>query len=314
MGGLCTQNVQTLPDPKSILKDTQIPEWVSQGGQQLFGQAAELAQGEFPLFGGKRIAPLTAQEQAGLQVLEDDSGVYKPFLQTGAGLAAQIGQQEITPEAFGAAQLAQYQPAFQQAIDPALEDVSETFEKHRLDLGRAAGEIGAFGERRELEAAELTRGEAQERGRLQSEAGRQALEFSAAQFERDRAAEQRSFDLNQASRQMAQQAFTSMAPLAQELSQQEAQGLIGAGEAQRMLEQQALEVAYKDYVEQREYPFTALNFALGALKGLPFETREFTMQRGNQFLPSPSIYGQTLGGLGSLYSAYQLFKPKTTGD
>jgi len=90
------------------------------------------------------------------------------------------------------------------------------------------------------------------------------------------------------------------------LIQQEAQGLIGAGEAERMIDQQALELAYKDYVEQREFPFTAVNFALGALKGLPFETREFSMQRGGEFVPTPSVYGQTMGGLGALASAYKL--------
>ena len=97
-----------------------------------------------------------------------------------------------------------------------------------------------------------------------------------------------------------------MGPAVQGLVQQEAQGLIGAGEAERTLDQQALEMAYRDYVEQREYPYTALNFALGALKGLPYETREFTMQRGGKFIETPSVYGQTMGGLGALATAYKL--------
>ena len=75
--------------------------------------------------------------------------------------------------------------------------------------------------------------------------------------------------------------------------------MLGAGEAERTLDTQALELAYRDFVEQREYPFSSLNFAIGALKGIPYETREFAMQ-------SPSVYGQTIGGLGSLYSAYRM--------
>ena len=59
-------------------------------------------------------------------------------------------------------------------------------------------------------------------------------------------------------------------------------------------------------MEQRAVPFTSVNFALGALKGLPFETREFTMQRGGEFIQTPSVYGQTIGGLGALASAYKL--------
>ena len=159
--------------------------------------------------------------------------------------------------------------------------------------------------------------EKQERGNILSQAGRQGLEFSASQYERDRQAAERAFqlggeerrtnfDLNQASRRMELEAQQSLAPQVQGLIQQEAQGLIGAGEAERLLDQQALEIAYRAYVEQREYPFTALNFAIGALKGLPFETREFTMQRGGEFIQSPSVYGQTMGGLGALASAYKL--------
>jgi hypothetical protein len=220
-----------------------------------------------------------------------------------------------------------------------LTDVDETYGQRRRDLGAAAGKTGAFGDRFGIESAELTRGQARERGRLQKEAGQAGLEFGAAQTERDRAeaarafglrtgaqerafgltqgarergfglqtgAQERAFDLNQASRNMALQAAERLAPASQGLVQQEAQGLIAAGEAERELDQQALDLAYRDYVEQREYPFTALNFALGALKGLPFETREFTMQRGGEFVQTPSVYGQTMGGLGALASAYKL--------
>ena len=53
---MCTTNVEVLPDPKEVLTDTEIPEWVSEGGQKLFQQAAELAESEFPAFEGQRIA------------------------------------------------------------------------------------------------------------------------------------------------------------------------------------------------------------------------------------------------------------------
>jgi len=334
MGGLCTTNVQTLPDPKEVLKDTEIPEWVSEGGQKLFQQAAELAGGEFPVFEGDRISTyediadpggiskFTAREQEGLQLLEDRGDVYQPFIDRASEISTDIGSQRIDTgqfdySAFGQEALDKYLPMFTSAVDPALQDVSETFAKRQRDLNLAAGKTGAFGDRRGLESAELTRGEARERGKLLSEAGRQGLEFSSGQFERDRAAAERlfqmnqaarqsDFDLNQASRRMELESVAQLAPQVQGLVQQEAQGLIGAGEAERQLDQQALEMAYRDYVEQREFPFTSLNFALGALKGLPFETREFTMQRGGEFVQSPSVYGQTMGGLGALASAYKL--------
>ena len=335
MGGLCSTNVQVLPDPKEVLKETEIPAWVSAGGQQLFQQAAELAESDFPLFEGTRlptyedinvpggVSKLTEQEQKGLGLLEEKSDIYQPYLTRAGEVATDIGAQRIDPAAFGATEfgateLEKYAPIYEQAVRPALEDVSETFARRRRDLGAAAAKAGAYGGGRQgVESGILTGEEAKERGRLLSEAGRGGLEFASGQYERDRGAaerafqlttgaKERAFDLNQASRKLELGAAQALGPLAQGLLQQEAQGLIGAGEATRKLDEEALQLAYTDYVEQREFPFTAVNFALGALKGLPFETREFSMQRGGQFIPTPSIYGQTMGGLGALASAYKL--------
>ncbi len=50
MGGICTTTVENLPDAKSVLTGTQIPEWVSAAGRQLYEQAAEMASSEFPQF------------------------------------------------------------------------------------------------------------------------------------------------------------------------------------------------------------------------------------------------------------------------
>ena len=319
MGGLCTTNVQVLPDPKEVLKDTQIPEWVSAGGQKLFQEASELAQSDFPLFEGDRLATyedindpgqvskLTEREQLGLQTLTDQGDIYEPYLSRAGEVARDIGAQRIQPREFGESDFAKYSDIYTQAVTPALEDITETFKRNRNQLGAQAAMSGAFGGGRQgVESAELTRGEARERARILADAGRSGLEFASSQFEKDRGAQERAFDLNQASRKLELGASQALAPLSQGLIQQEAQGLIGAGEAERMIDQQALELAYKDYVEQREFPFTAVNFALGALKGLPFETREFSMQRGGEFVPTPSVYGQTMGGLGALASAYKL--------
>ena len=350
MGGFCETSIDIVADPKDVLKDTEIPEWVSEGGQKLFEKAVEIGEGDYPVYGGERLATydqlggaspinvtdpvtgevtsvvprskLTEGEQTGLQMLQDEGGVYEQYVDEAGRIAGDIAGQRIDSggfnyNAFGDADISPYLEKFQSAIDPALQDVEETFARRQRDLGLAAGKTGAFGDRMGLEGAELTRGEAREIGRISSEAGRQGLEFAASQFERDRAAKEREFelnrvagqtdfDMNQASRKMGMDAQLALAPTVQGLMQQEAQGLIASGEAERTLDQQALDLAYRDYLEQREYPFTAVNFALGALKGLPYETREYSMARGGEIVQAPSIYGQTFGGLGALASAYKL--------
>ena len=118
MGGLCTSDVKVLPDPKEVLKDTQIPEWVSTGGQKLFQQAAELGASQFPEFTGDRIATygdisapgetskFTEREQKGLSLLDTQGDIYKPYLERAGEVAKDIGSQrlesrEFYPESFG---------------------------------------------------------------------------------------------------------------------------------------------------------------------------------------------------------------------
>ena len=112
------------------------------------------------------------------------------------------------------------------------------------------------------------------------------------------------FETEEASRLRATEALQGFAPLTQGLRDQAASGLFTSGQAQRELDQRALDMAYADYVEQREYPYQQINYALGVLQGTPYDTRNISLSQGQQFIQSPSIYGQTIGGLGALGSAY----------
>jgi len=140
-----------------------------------------------------------------------------------------------------------------------------------------------------------------------------AEDMMRSQFEQDRAARfgaedaaRSGFETEEASRLRATEALQGFAPLTQGLRDQAASGLFTAGQARRNLDQQALDMAYADYVEQRNYPQSQINYALGVLQGTPYDTRNISLTQGQQFIQSPSIYGQTLGGLGSLASAYYM--------
>ena len=142
-----------------------------------------------------------------------------------------------------------------------------------------------------------------------------AEDVMRGQYEQDRAARfgaedaaRSGFETEEASRLRATEALQGFAPLTQGLQDQAASGLFTAGQARRQLDQQALDMAYADYVEQRNYPQSQINYALGVLQGTPYDTRNISLTQGQQFIQSPSIYGQTLGGLGALGSAYFMSK------
>ena len=112
------------------------------------------------------------------------------------------------------------------------------------------------------------------------------------------------YETQEAGRLRATETQQGFAPLIQGLQEQAASGLFTAGQAKRSLDQQALDLAYADYVEQRQSPYDNINYALGVLQGTPYNTRNISLSQGQQFIQSPSVYGETLGGLGALASAY----------
>ena len=101
-------------------------------------------------------------------------------------------------------------------------------------------------------------------------------------------------------------AYQEMAPMVQDLQTKAAAGLIGAGEARRQLDQQALDLAYADFLDQKQYPQEMLNFSLGALSGTPYNTINRSYATGSQMSANPSLFGQTVAGMGGLASAYKL--------
>ena len=401
MGGFCTQSVTELPDPKNVLTGTQIPEWVSAAGRQLYEQAGEMASSAYPMYSGPRIASyngqkLTPEELAANRLLSQGTSTYQPYIDRATAMSNTLGQgydQASRQDLLGADYsgmsrddlLGQYSGAsrqdligdpsqqfsidqaqpfldiYQQSQDAAVNEVQRQTERANIQNRATAARSGAFGGSRLGIQEGLTAGEgARAAGDLRAQAGREGLSFAAQQFGQDRAAtleqaerdrqarfgaenlmrgqfdqdrqarfgaedtmrgqydqdraarfgaedsRRAGFETQEAGRLRAAENLQGYAPLVQGLTEQAASGMLTAGQARRQLDQMALDLAYSDYVEQREYPFQMINFALGALQGVPYETRTIGLEQGQQYVQNPSIYGQTIGGLGSLASAYYL--------
>ena len=57
MGGFCSSDPEPVNTTTTIVSGTEIPEWVSQGGERLFNEAENLARNDYQPFGGPRIQP-----------------------------------------------------------------------------------------------------------------------------------------------------------------------------------------------------------------------------------------------------------------
>ena len=343
MGSFCTPSYSELPSSSDTYSADEVPSWVSSAGRSLFEKSAEIAASDYPTYSGDRIATyggvdamgnviqdskLTDQEREGMGMLGSMDETFQPYLDKYEGVADTLGQgydaatrEELLGDPFSMDTAQPFMDIYQGAMDPAVREIEEqTIRSQNEARSRAARGGGAFGSRLGLVEAELGTGGTEAAGDLRATAGREALDFAAGRFDTERAnrfsaenAMRTGYETDEASRRGQMDAFGSAGTLAADLQAQTAQGLITSGEATRLLDQRALDLAYADYLDQREYPAEQLNFALGALAQTPYSKASRGYQTGTQMSADPSVYGQTLSGLGSLYSAYKLMNPTPTG-
>ena len=200
------------------------------------------------------------------------------------------------------------------AMDPAIKDIQEQTLAQQNAARAAAARGGAFGgSRLGIQEAMLGSEGIQSQADLRARGLAEGLGFAAGRFDADRAARMQAdaaargaYETEESGRLQAAQQYQNLATLTQGLQQQAAAGLISTGEAKRLLDQQALDLAYADFLDQSKKPYEDINFALGALQGVPYNTQQYGYNTTTQQQQGPSVYGQTLGALGTLGSAYYM--------
>lgn len=328
MGSFCTPSYSELPSSSDTYSADEVPSWVSSAGRSLFEKAAEIAASDYPTYSGDRIATygddnskLTDQEREGMEMLGTLDDTFQPYLDKYEGVADTLGQgydaatrEELLGDPFSMDTAQPFMDIYQDAMNPAVREIEEqTIRAQNEARSRAARGGGAFGSRLGIMEGTAAGEGAKAAGDLRARAGREGLDFAAGRFDTERAnrfsaenALRSAFETEEAARAGQMDAYGSAGTLAADLQAQTAQGLITSGEATRLLDQRALDLAYADYLDQRDYPQEQLNFALGALSQTPYSKASRGFQTGTQMAADPSVYGQTLSGLGSLFSAYKL--------
>lgn len=86
----------------------------------------------------------------------------------------------------------------------------------------------------------------------------------------------------------------------------DAAALEAIGNTQQQRADQNLSLGYQDFLRQQQHPYQQLNFALGALKGVPYSQTSTSTSAAEQLFQNPSILGQGVGALGALFAANKL--------
>ncbi|WP_293319123.1 hypothetical protein [Phenylobacterium sp.] len=273
MGSIFKPSTTVVQAPQQQTVTQQIPEYFKEIQERTLRRAEDLGNRPYQAFTGQRIAPVSALEQAAANVFEQQ------ILPGAANLGA-IGAQTFDVQA------AQdyMNPYTNTVIQSTLADLGEQFGQQERNLASRAIGAGAFGGTRFGVESALGRERYLDQVADVSSRLRQAgFESGAQRFARDRAA--------QLQAQQAQLASLSGA----------AAGLTAAGGLERGIQQAGLAEAYRDFIEEREYPVEQVRQVVGALAGAPIRT--YGEERSGFVgtpVAGPSAFGQIAGAAGAV--------------
>ena len=276
MGSIFKPQTTVVQAPSQQTTSYDIPQYFKDIQERTLKRAEEVGKRPYEAYTGQMIAPLSALEQQAANV------ATQQLLPQTQQLRA-IGEQRFTP-----AVAQQYMNPYEsQVIKGAIGDVEEQYQQAQRALSATAVGAGAFGGTRfGVERALGTERFLDQVGDISSRLRQAGFESGAARFAADRATQ-----LNAAQAQLA--GLTGAAA-----------GLSQYGGIERGIEQTQLAEAYRNFIEEREYPVEQVRQVVGALAGAPIRT--YGEERSGMVgtpVSGPSIFGQ-LAGAG--LAAYQL--------
>lgn len=265
-----------------------LPEYLEKATESLVATAGDVSKEGYIPYAGPRLAGLSALEQQAIQQAQEDAGIgglrgaqaYTAATAAGAPIGSADIERFMNPYMSNVADVAARELERRSAITGQQQDAQ-------------AAMANAFGgSRAALLEAERQRNLQQGISDIYTQA--QAQAFNTAL---------------QASQQERKQQLQSALGMgvtgtqAQALEQGDIKQQLGLGGLQRGMEQQALDLGYKSFLEERDYPKTQLGFYSNILRGVPYGT---TTTSATQ-TPQPSFFQQAAGlGIAGLGAAGSL--------
>jgi hypothetical protein len=283
---------------QQTVTQTNIPEYARPYVERMLGKSEALTDinaNPYQTYGGQRIQGFTPMQEQAFQNYGTQQ--LAPELGAGSNLAALSGLGSMTAGT-NYMNMASDPRAIQQFMSPYMQNVvdmqkQEATRDYQKGLGalnaRAVGS-GAFGgTRAALERAEAGRNLGTTLANIQATGSQNA-------FDKAQQAQQFGSTLGLQGFGQGLQAASTLGQLGQTRFGQQmgiSDALARAGSVQQAQGQQALDLAYQDFVQQKQYPYQQLAFQSDMLRGLPL-----SQAAQQQYTAPPSMMSQ-LGGLGT---------------
>jgi hypothetical protein len=304
----------------STTNTSNLPEYAQPYFERGMERAEALSQEGYVPYGGQRIEGYSPQQQ---QLFQQTYGLGRPgeltsaSQATGAATLGALGTQygptqfNLPAEKFGTAQMQEYMSPYQQGVtDVAKRQAALDAMKIQQATNLGAARQGTYGGARQLLGqTEREKALGQQLSDIQIKGSQSAFENAQQQFERDQARrmqygletqkageQSRQFGAN-LGLQGLQTALTGAGQLSQigkdiqatDLSRLQAQqSVAGSEQSQR---QKSLDMAYQDFLAQREFPYRQLEFYNAMLRGLPVKADTTS----SSYQAQPNVAQQVLG-------------------
>ena len=283
------------PTGGTVVQTTELAKEIAPFMQDLLkkGQAlykARTDEGYRP-YEGQTQAALTPEQEQAMAGISGLVGTTAPVFKEATDLSRGVAQR-LTPEL-----TQEYMSPYQQAVtDLDKAEAQKTFERDVLPKVRQAQiGAGAFGGTRGtmLEAQALA-DQQKLLGDIQTRGSQAAYQDAV-----------RSFEAQKGREGATASALANLAPQALKTAGTEFELLRGVGQEKQQRSQQALDEAYKQYLEERVFPEQQLGQYQSVIAGFPSASTTRTVQKTTQ--PQPSGLGSLLGTIGNVGSLYGTF-------
>ena len=294
------------PTEQTVVQSN-LPKYAEPYFTRLLQRSESESMRDYEPFKGQRLADTGADVLTSRERVRDIAGRGIEGLPTaqaattaGIGRAAQAF--DFTPQMFDSGIAQQYMSPYQQnVIDVQKAQALLDFDRGQSRRDAQAVQAGAFGGSRQAVQQALAGEDLQRRlGEIQAVGQQQAFENAQQQFERDRAAREAGERLGLSAAESATQQAQSLAALgdrARAGDVQAAQLLEQIGKDAQATKQAGLDLAYEDFVRQRDFPRESLTFLSSILRGVPVQPSTET-SKFQQYNPIRDLLGTGIAGLG----------------
>lgn len=314
-----------------------IPKWMSDYTQGLIARANAAAAEPYIPYGGPRIAGFTPEQQAAFGMTEAGMGAYMPYLEGaaagyGGGLSraanigraaspfVQAGSRQWTDEGVADEYMSPYIGNVldrQEAL--ATRTLEEEFMPRVSGMFGGAGQYGSRGGTGSMQdiatsgARDIQEGlEAQRLEALHGAYGQGADIFAGDQT---RQAEMARIvgaleEAGAMSMYRGAEGLGQLGSEAQRMGLTDAAAMEGIGAQRQAQDQRSLDLAYQDFLEQRQLPFDRLGFMSNIVRGLPMDRMVNRTDVGPASVYQPSPLSQIVGA----YGVYRGMNPRDEAE